>query len=114
MASHLIEHLSPVDLSQLLSDVGASTRIGAKLVLVTPNLRNWRVVTEWFWMDPTHVRPYPPGAVQQLIDPSTWAWETHGREPVLLTRHAPAEWFNKLRFGRDYGRPGIWYRLRRV
>ena len=76
-------------------------------------MRDWRVVSEWFWLDPTHIRPYPPGALKQLIDPASWAWDAEGYEPVNLALSRPRLLLQRLRFGNDYGRPGRWYRLRR-
>jgi 2-polyprenyl-3-methyl-5-hydroxy-6-metoxy-1,4-benzoquinol methylase len=114
LASHLVEHLTPPDLSEVLSALAERVRPGGLLVLVTPNFADWQVTSEWFWLDPTHVRPYPPGAIRQLIRPEEWQWDTDGYEPMLPTMRTPLLWANRLRFGRDYGRPGRWYRLRRV
>jgi 2-polyprenyl-3-methyl-5-hydroxy-6-metoxy-1,4-benzoquinol methylase len=114
MASHIIEHLSPDEVTTLLTELAAVVRPGGVAVLATPNLRDWRVVSEWFWQDPTHVRPYPAGAVKQLLRPNEWRWEADGYEPVVVTRRTPLEFANRVRFGASYGRPGRWYRLRRV
>jgi O-antigen chain-terminating methyltransferase len=114
MASHIIEHLPPNEVAQLLTDLAAWVRPGGIAVLCTPNMRDWRVASEWFWLDPTHVRPYPPGAVQQLINDREWRWDGNGRESMTFTRHSPMHMLNRIRFGSDYGWPGLWYRLRRV
>jgi O-antigen chain-terminating methyltransferase len=114
MAAHLIEHLSPQEVANLLAAIAELVPSGGVVVLVTPNLSDWRVSSEWFWSDPTHVRPYPAGAVRQLIDPADWAWDGDGYEPMVITRHTPLEILNRLRFGSGYGRPGRWYRLRRT
>lgn len=114
VASHLIEHLPPDDVARFLSDLADVVRPKGALVLATPNLGDWRVASEWFWNDPTHVRPYPPGSIMQLLDPAEWRWDGDGQEPMVVTRHTPIEVLNRFRFGRGYGHPGLWYRLRRI
>lgn len=113
MAAQLIEHLSPDALEQLLIDMAGVVRPGGIAILTTPNLGDWRVASEWFWTDPTHIRPYPRGAVQQLVDPVLWDWDDDGFEPMVVTRSTPVEWLQRIRFGWEYGKPGRWYRLRR-
>ena len=39
---------------------------GGRLLVVTPNSRNLIVLSEVFWLDPTHVRPYPRALVERL------------------------------------------------
>jgi SAM-dependent methyltransferase len=57
--SHVIEHMFPIEAIGLLDLCVAVLAPGGRFVLVTPNARNGRVWTETFWLDPTHVRPYP-------------------------------------------------------
>lgn len=114
IASHLIEHLQPEQVKALFAGVASAVEPGARFVIATPNFRDIRVATEWFWFDPTHVRPYPAPAVEQLIDKEEWTLEARGFEPTFLSRDTPRVMFNRLRFGRDYGRPGCWYQLRRI
>lgn len=113
LAAHLIEHFWPDAVQQLFNSAAQIVKLGGAVVIVTPNMRDWRVVSEWFWLDPTHIRPYPPGALKQLIDPASWAWDAEGYEPVNLALSRPRLLLQRLRFGNDYGRPGRWYRLRR-
>lgn len=66
--SHLIEHF-PGDAALRL--VAASARVlapGGRVVLVTPNVANLEVWTKVFWLDPTHVRPYPRKLVEALFE----------------------------------------------
>lgn len=114
MASHLAEHLTPAELRAVLSDIAQVVRPGGCLILATPNFADWRVASEWFWLDPTHIRPYPAGAVQQLLDSNEWRWVADGYEPMVMTRQTPVMWANRFRFGREYGRPGRWYHLERA
>lgn len=113
VAAHLIEHLSPPAVAELLDKVAVATVPGGLFVIATPNYKDLRVAREWFWLDPTHVRPYPSGAVRALLDERSWEWDGDGYEPTVVTRETPVVWLNRLRFGRDYGRSGVWMRLRR-
>ena len=113
VATHLIEHLVPDDVRSFLRVAAAHVRPGGCLVLSTPNLGDLRVATRIFWQDPTHIRPYPPEAVEELMDRSHWEWEADGFEPRLLTRRTPLIVLNRLRFGLEYGKTSRWYRLRR-
>ena len=114
VAAHLIEHLAPEEVRALLRSLAGKIAPGGHLVLATPNFADWRVARELFWLDPTHVRPYPRGAVRQLLDPCQWLLEDEGVEPQPITRHTPGLVVGRLRYGRDYGRPGVWFRLRRL
>lgn len=112
-ATHLIEHMTPDELQGFLRDCGSLLSAGGQLLLSTPNMADWRVASEWFWLDPTHVRPYPPGAVQVLLDPAVWDWVSDGYEPTRHGRHWPIVMANRCRFGTDFGRSGRWYLLAR-
>ena len=114
MMSHIIEHLRPPETANLLSSLAAHSRPGSRLIIVTPNMSDWRVVSELFWMDTTHVRPYPAAAVRELANSHEWAWQADGYEPAILTRQTPVNWLNRARFGKDYGRTSRWYRLTRI
>ncbi|MCU0726085.1 MAG: class I SAM-dependent methyltransferase [Planctomycetes bacterium] len=58
-ASHLVEHLPADHVPGLVERIAAVLSPGGRVVLVTPNARNLVVLTETFWLDPTHVRPWP-------------------------------------------------------
>lgn len=114
LACHLIEHLQPDEVKALCADVADLVKRDGNFVLATPNFRDLRVATEWFWLDPSHVRPYPEGALRQLIDHGQWRLADSGYEPTILSRDTPRILLNRLRFGREYGRAGRWYELRRL
>ncbi len=57
--SHLIEHMLPEQAEQMLEQSARLLSPGGRLVLVTPNVENLAVWSSTFWLDPTHVRPYP-------------------------------------------------------
>jgi SAM-dependent methyltransferase len=114
IAAHLVEHLEAGDLKKMLHDMATCVRPGGIAIIATPNFKDWRVASELFWIDPTHVRPYPPGAIQQLIDPADWKWETSGHVPVVVTRELPRVLLKRMIYGTDYGRSGLWYRMIRA
>jgi 2-polyprenyl-3-methyl-5-hydroxy-6-metoxy-1,4-benzoquinol methylase len=65
--SHLVEHLpgpEGVRLLRLASEVLAS---GGRLVVVTPNVANLWMLSQVFWIDPTHVRPYPRRLLEAVM-----------------------------------------------
>jgi SAM-dependent methyltransferase len=57
--AHVIEHLAAPEAVELLRGLHRALRPGGRLVLVTPDVRDLEVLTERFWLDLTHVRPYP-------------------------------------------------------
>lgn len=65
--SHLIEHLPGevgVELVTLLSGVVAPR---GRLILVTPNIAQPLVASKVFWLDLTHVRPYPRLLLEAML-----------------------------------------------
>lgn len=65
---HIAEHL-PFDVLQLL--VEESLRVlkpGGFLILETPNPENIKVATEYFYLDPTHIRPIPQELLSFLAE----------------------------------------------
>jgi len=64
--SHLIEHLMPAQALELYSEAYRVLQAQGKLVILTPNFRHLTVAAEGFWLDLTHVRPYPGHALTVL------------------------------------------------
>ncbi|SRR6266568_923200 len=58
-AGHLVEHLAATDAQRLFEQVFRILRLGGRFLVLTPNPHNLYVAGEGFWLDPTHVRPYP-------------------------------------------------------
>lgn len=67
-ASHVIEH---IDGDRALSFIEHALRVlmpGGLLIIRTPNWRNQTVRHEGFWLDITHVRPYPLPLLKQVLE----------------------------------------------
>jgi SAM-dependent methyltransferase len=111
--SHLIEHLEPVRAEELLRAAHEALRPGGKMVIVTPDPRDWLVLSEIFWLDPTHVRPYPTKLVAAMLESAGLTIEAFGnRDLDRGRRHIPANILNRMRFGAYYARGEAWIRAR--
>jgi ubiquinone/menaquinone biosynthesis C-methylase UbiE len=64
--AHVIEHLQPEEAMAFLKQAYRVMKQKSKLVIVTPNAKDLRT-TERFWMDMTHVRPYPEKLLCTLL-----------------------------------------------
>jgi SAM-dependent methyltransferase len=63
---HVIEHLKFQEIRLLFSECYRVLMPGGILILETPNTENILVMTETFWLDPSHVHPLPPGLLSFL------------------------------------------------
>lgn len=66
MLSQVIEHMAPSEVLSLFDALALLLPQGSSLVVVTPNPRNLIVLSEVFWLDPTHLRPYPRPLIERL------------------------------------------------
>jgi SAM-dependent methyltransferase len=114
VAQQLVEHLSPAEAEHFLERAANLVGPDGLLVIVKPNFRDWRVASELFWVDPTHVRPYNAGSLQALAGAASWELEASGDEPLRTTRYTLIDRLGRLRHGRDYGKGSKWYRFRRL
>jgi SAM-dependent methyltransferase len=67
MASHVIEHLNFTSAERLVGRCFSVLRSDGILIFVTPNPENLTAITKTFWLDPTHVRPYPLDLLVELV-----------------------------------------------
>lgn len=65
--SHVMEHLEFGRAERLLALCSRALRPGGLLVIVTPNARDINVMGEVFWLDPTHLRPYPAMLIDAML-----------------------------------------------
>lgn len=67
MASQLIEHLDTCHAEHLIESCFDILRPGGIIVIITPNPENLAANIKTFWLDPTHVRPYPLDLIVELL-----------------------------------------------
>lgn len=65
--SHVIEHLDGEDAERMIRLGYKSLKDGGRIVLITPNPENISVMTGAFWLDLTHVRPYPLMLLEEML-----------------------------------------------
>lgn len=111
--SHIIEHLEPPRAAELIRLAHRVLRPGGTIVIVTPNPQDWIVLSEIFWLDTTHVRPYPAALLTAMLASGGFSVDAIGRRSLSLgRRRIPATILNRIRFGGDYGRGELWIRAR--
>jgi 2-polyprenyl-3-methyl-5-hydroxy-6-metoxy-1,4-benzoquinol methylase/tetratricopeptide (TPR) repeat protein/glycosyltransferase involved in cell wall biosynthesis len=64
---HVVEHMDGPTMVNLLGQCMNAMRPGGILIIRTPNWNNQDVHLEGFWMDHTHVRPYPPERLIEIL-----------------------------------------------
>jgi SAM-dependent methyltransferase len=110
--AHLIEHLTPSDAVELIEGFRAALKPGGRLVLITPEVRDLEVLTERFWLDLTHVRPYPQALLNALLPALGFDVIESGNDPASARgrswRSLPKRLWRALRFG-DHGYRGDVY-----
>lgn len=66
-SAHLIEHLPPEALRDLVAAAAGALRPGGRLLVVTPNPANLQMQLHDFWIDLQHVRFYSPEIVRWIF-----------------------------------------------
>jgi SAM-dependent methyltransferase len=64
---HIIEHMPPDVFLNLIKLAYSRLKKGGKLLIVTPNPEDVRVITYYFWLDLTHIRPYPKLVIEEVL-----------------------------------------------
>ncbi|TAM59897.1 MAG: class I SAM-dependent methyltransferase [Chloroflexota bacterium] len=80
-ASHLVEHLPPAQVDQLVHAAHAALRDGGRLILVTPNPANLQMQLRDFWIDLQHVRLYSPEIIAWLLHGAGFTGVEEGVNP---------------------------------
>ncbi len=112
LLSHVIEHFPPDKVEEFFSLARGSLVRGGKLVVVTPNVADLWTMTEAFWLDLTHIRPYPLPLLRALcaqagVQPIEWG--THGVGWRAMGRRRALQYvWRKSVWGREYGRTDAW------
>jgi SAM-dependent methyltransferase len=79
---HLVEHLSPEQVRELLAGVRRVLAPGGRFVAVTPNPASYAVLSHQFWRDPTHVRLYDSTLLAWLCRQAGLEVEAVGTRPT--------------------------------
>lgn len=107
--SHVIEHMGYDDAMAFLELCYAALRPGGKLALVTPNPEDITIIGEIFWLDPTHVRPYPMKLLMRMVEAVgfrvTMTDQYMGNWRMAGRRQLPGYLFRRFLLGRYFGRP---------
>lgn len=64
---HIIEHLVPMDAVEMIQRIFDITNPGGNIVILTPNPEVPDVIGRMFWLDVTHIRPYPILLLQAIL-----------------------------------------------
>jgi len=67
-AFHVVEHISFEELKILVKEALRVLKPGGICILETPNPENIKVATEYFYLDPTHIKPIPSKLLSFLPD----------------------------------------------
>lgn len=84
---NLIEHLEPNAAFILLERMCSALKPGGTLVVICPNPRNYTMLADTFWQDPTHVRFYPRSLLVHVFKQSGMIVRAQGDDPA--TRFKP-------------------------
>jgi 2-polyprenyl-3-methyl-5-hydroxy-6-metoxy-1,4-benzoquinol methylase len=107
--SHVVEHLPFEDTRRLFGLCRGALRAGGILVVLTPNSGDLRVMGETFWLDPTHVRPYPIKLLRALAEEAGFEVEETGAfHGALARRQIPGYLLSCARLAPFYGRPNAY------
>ena len=98
----------------MIARASAALAPGGRLVIVTPNIVDYRTLTEIFWLDTTHVRPYPPRLIRAMMERHGLVVDQIGRGRTPQGRRAiPRVLLRSLQFGLDYGASEVFVRAHR-
>jgi O-antigen chain-terminating methyltransferase len=107
--SHVIEHMAYDDALAFLQLCHDSLRNDGVLVLVTPNTQDLAVISEIFWLDPTHVRPYPAPLLKSMVESVGFHVSLQrrflGNWRLIGRRNLPGYFLRRMLLGRYYGKP---------
>lgn len=107
--SHVIEHMGYEDALAFLRLCYRALRPGGRLLLITPNPEDICVISNIFWLDPTHVRPYPKLLLKAMLQATGFqmllAKQFLGSWRLVGRRNIPGFLLRRMLMGRYFGRP---------
>jgi len=97
--AHVIEHMQPVEVIEFFHQSSRVLKEAGILLIITPNAQDLRT-TERFWLDITHVRPYPRKLLHFLLSKEGFSeiTSTNDREPARNILERAAKTFLRLWF----------------
>lgn len=109
VCSHIIEHVPYPDAIEIVRAAYSALTPGGHFAIVTPNPRDLYVIGELFWLDPTHVRPYPLPQLEAMLR-SVGFQITHMSRPLIRAsqRSRMRRFMFKLLPGGMFGRPNTY------
>ncbi len=102
VASHILEHLPPPRVPEMLAACSRVLRPGGTLLILTPNPRNIGVITQTFWGDLEHTRPYALHLLTRLVEQAGLRIVEAGDDPYTRQPgwlHRPLNWLRRLLVG---------------
>ena len=109
--SHFVEHFEPKTVLDLFAHVHTALAPQGVFIIITPNFKNIEVVTETFWLDISHVRPYPIPLLLKMLEFAGFEIVHSGTDPNTDQRLpkrkpwlAPGYLIKKIRFGKYFGK----------
>lgn len=94
--SHFIEHLPPEDAKELLQLCFDALEPGGILIVITPNPKDLRVMTDIFWLDQTHVRPYPLDLLKVMFTRTGFKIKDFGIDQDTKLKHFKNNLFDRI------------------
>jgi hypothetical protein len=109
VCSHIVEHVPYPDAIAIVRAAFDALAPGGHLAIVTPNARDIYVIRELFWLDPTHVRPYPMILLEQMLRSTGFEIE-HMSMPLVRPGQASAlrRFIYRMIPGGLFGRPNTY------
>ena len=115
--SHVIEHMGYEDALAFMGLCHRALRPGGILLLVTPNPEDICIMSDIFWLDPTHIRPYPRLLLQTMLESAGFhvllAKSFLGSWRLVGKRNMPGYLLRRLLLGRYFGKPNTLLLARR-
>ena len=104
VASHILEHVPAARVRDFLAGCARALKSGGTLIILTPNPRNIGVITQTFWGDLEHSRPYALHLLSRLVEEAGFRIVRAGDDPYTRQPgwlHRPLTWLRRLIVG-DY------------
>ena len=67
VCSHIVEHLWPGEVIKLFELSYQRLQKNGILIILTPNPSNLHIITNTFWLDASHKRPYPNELLKKML-----------------------------------------------